>query len=211
MFKSKLQVFSKRRPQGKKTIKKLNVAKLKQEDVVAGLASLDSKLECVQLGSSPVDDDWSALKTDSTRISDEQISSFLADKDRTGRWRSIRCLPSDKRSETGPTLFTVMFSAMLTDVLRDSEEGILIRYRTNGKLFTRRLLLAVTKVKETVIKDFLFANDCALNATSEQAMQASTERLSGACDKVGFTISNKKTEVLYQPCPGEPHQKPTSQ
>ena len=69
-----------------------------------------------------------------------------------------------------------MFFAMFTDAFQDSEEGVLIRYRTNEKLFNQRLLLAVTKVKETVIKDFLFADDCALNSTSEQAMQASTYR-----------------------------------
>ena len=54
---------------GKKTFKKLNVSKLKQEYVAAGLSTLYSKLECVQLGSSPAEDDWSALfKTYSTRM-----------------------------------------------------------------------------------------------------------------------------------------------
>ena len=52
--------------QGKKTFKKLNSSKLKQEDVAADLSSLDTKSECVQLGSYPVEDDWSALfKTES--------------------------------------------------------------------------------------------------------------------------------------------------
>ena len=106
-----------------------------------------------------------------------------------------------------PTLFSIMFSAMLIDAFHDSEEGIAIRYRTDGKLFNQRRLQAVTKVKETVIRDFLFADDCALNATSVQAMQVTTDRLSGSCDNFGLTISTKKTEVMYQPCPGKPHQK----
>lgn len=63
-------------------------------------------------------------------------------------------------------------------------------------------------MKETVIKDFLFTDDCALNAISEQAIEASTDRLSGACDNFSLTISNNKTEVMYQLCPGKPHVKP---
>ena len=99
---------------------------------------------------------------------------------------------------------------MLTaDAFRDSEEGIVIRYRTDRKLLNQRRLQGVTKVKETVIKDFLFADDCAVNDTSTQGMQATIDRLSGSCDNFGLTINTKKTEVLYQPCPGKPHQKPS--
>lgn len=44
--KTKLQILPKIRPRGKKTFKKLNVSKLKQEYVATGLAShLGSKLE----------------------------------------------------------------------------------------------------------------------------------------------------------------------
>ena len=50
-----------------------------------------------------------------------------------------------------PTLFSIMFSAMLTDAFHDSEEGIPIRYRTDGKLFNQSRLQAVTKVKETTV------------------------------------------------------------
>ena len=87
------------------------------------------------------------------------------------------------------TLFNIMFSAMLTDAFCGSEEEIFIMYRAVGKLFKQCTLLAATKMKETAIKDFLFTDDCALNATSEQAMQASTDRLSGVCDNFGLTIS----------------------
>ena len=75
-------------------------------------------------------------------------------------------------------------------------------------MFNLRRLQAVTKVKETVIKDFLFADDCALNANTEQTMQHEMDCLSGACDNFGLTISTKKTEVMYQPAPGNPYQEP---
>ena len=107
-----------------------------------------------------------------------------------------------------PTLFSMMFSAMLTDAFQACDDGISIRYRMDGKLLNLRRLQAVTKVKETVVRDFLFADDCALNATTEQQMQDEMDCFSGACDNFGLTISTKKTEVMYQPAPGKPYQEP---
>ena len=107
-----------------------------------------------------------------------------------------------------PTLFSMVFSAMLTDAFRDSRDNIHVKYRTDGGLFNLRRLQAVTKVKETVIRDFLFADDCALNASTEQKMQHEMDCFSRACDNFGLTISTKKTEVMYQPAPGKPYQEP---
>ena len=102
-----------------------------------------------------------------------------------------------------PTLFSIMFSAMLQDAFRDGDIGIKINHRMDGKLFNLRRLKAKTKVVTEIIKDFLFADDCALNAGSEVDMQQSVDKFSAACTNFGLTISIKKTEVLYQPPPGE--------
>ena len=101
-----------------------------------------------------------------------------------------------------------MFSAMLTDAFRETSPGIPIRYRCYGKLFNPRRLQAVTKVKDTVIRDLLFADDCALNANNEQVMQLEMDGFSTACDNFGLPISTKKTEVMYQLAPGNPYQAP---
>ena len=75
------------------------------------------------------------------------------------------------------------------------------RYRTDGKLLNLRRLQAKSKVKETTVRDLLFADDCALNASSEPEMQQSMNKFSSACDSFGLTISTKKTEVMFQPAP----------
>ena len=107
-----------------------------------------------------------------------------------------------------PTLFSMMISAMLTDAFRDCEPGISIKFRTGGKLFNPRRLQAVTKVKETVLRDFLFADDCALNASDVHEMQVEMDSLSAACNNFGLTISTKKTQVMFQPAPGNQYHEP---
>ena len=108
-----------------------------------------------------------------------------------------------------PTLFSIMFSAMLTDAFQDTDPGINIRYRTDGKLFNLRRLQAKTKVHVDKLREFLFADDCALNADNIEDMQRSMDLFSAACNNFGLTINTKKTEVIYQPAPHKSYQKPT--
>ena len=110
-----------------------------------------------------------------------------------------------------PTLFSMMFSAMLTDAFRDGDVGIAFKYRMDGKLFNLRRLQAKTKVMTDIIRDFLFADDCALNTSNEADMQCSIDRFSHSCTDFGLTISTKKTEVLHQPAPGREFVQPNIQ
>ena len=107
-----------------------------------------------------------------------------------------------------PTLFSLMFSAMLTEAFRNRNVGMDFRYRTDGRLFNLRRLKAKTKVKSDSILELLFADDCALNAGSEAQLQLSADKFSSACSNFGLTISTKKTEVLYQPAPGKSYTEP---
>ncbi|GFS20263.1 hypothetical protein ElyMa_006895100 [Elysia marginata] len=108
-----------------------------------------------------------------------------------------------------PTLFSMMFSVMLTNAFNAETPGIDIRYRTDGKLYNPRRLHAKTKVHTRRLRDFLFADDCALNAGNEADMQHSMDSFSTACDNFSLSIRNKKTEVMYQPAPGKPYPEPT--
>ena len=50
-----------------------------------------------------------------------------------------------------PTLFSMMFSAMLTDAFQDVDAGFPIRYRFDGKLLNLRRLQAKSKVQTDVV------------------------------------------------------------
>ena len=65
-----------------------------------------------------------------------------------------------------PTLFSLLFAEMLLAVLTQTDAGIKIRYRTDGRFFDLRRLKAHTKMRE------VFADDCALAAHSEETNNA---------------------------------------
>ena len=50
-----------------------------------------------------------------------------------------------------PTLFSMMFAAMLIEAFKESSTGIPIRYRYDGNLFNLRRLQPLSKVNETKI------------------------------------------------------------
>ena len=104
-----------------------------------------------------------------------------------------------------PTLFTIFFSMMLQRATEDlgDEDGIYIRYRTDGSLFNLRRLQAHTKTLEQLIRELLFADDAALVAHTETALQRVTSCFAEASQLFGLEVSLKKTEVLHQSAPQE--------
>ena len=90
----------------------------------------------------------------------------------------------------------MVFAAMLHDASQDNDDGIQLKYRTDG--FNLRRLKANTKVKVATLRELLFADDCTLNSNTEAEMQQSVNHFSRACDNFGFTISTKKTEVMHR-------------
>ena len=93
------------------------------------------------------------------------------------------------------TLFSMMFSAMLTDAFLDGDNGIPIRNCFDGKLFNLRRLQAKPKVQTEVLDEFLFADDMAKGAPTEEKMQKGIDQVSDSRDSYNLTISIKKTEV----------------
>ena len=58
-----------------------------------------------------------------------------------------------------PTLFSMMFSAMLTDAFQDCGHGFPIRYRFDGKLFNLKRWQAESKVQTDVLDELLDVDD----------------------------------------------------
>ncbi|KAI8516990.1 hypothetical protein Bbelb_055710 [Branchiostoma belcheri] len=79
-----------------------------------------------------------------------------------------------------PTLFSLMFATMLFKALSATDAGITVRYRCDGRVFDLRRLKAKTKVLEALVRDFLFADDCALAVLSEPDLQELASCLSTA-------------------------------
>ena len=107
------------------------------------------------------------------------------------------------------TLSSMIFSAMLTDAFQDGDNGIPIRYRFDGKLFNLRRLQAKSKVQTEVLDEFLFADDMAKGAPTEEKMQKGVDQVHDSFDSYHLTVSIKKTEVVYQPAPRKPYKEPT--
>ena len=97
-----------------------------------------------------------------------------------------------------PTLFSMSFSAMLTDVFRLSDIGVDFNFQTDRKLFNLSRIQAKTKVQQDSARDFQFPDDCAVNAGTQWNMQERLNWLAKACDDFGLKISIKKTEAMHQ-------------
>ncbi|BHF75504.1 hypothetical protein SprV_0501860000 [Sparganum proliferum] len=100
-----------------------------------------------------------------------------------------------------PNLFSLMFYAMLVDAYRDERPGIRIAYRTDGHLLNQRRMHFQSRVSTTSVHELLFADDCALNTTSEEEMQRTMDLFSAACENFGLVINTQKTVVMHQPPP----------
>nr|VZI38482.1 unnamed protein product [Spirometra erinaceieuropaei] len=79
-----------------------------------------------------------------------------------------------------PILFSLIFSAMLTDAYCDERLRIRIGYSTEGHLLNSRRIQAPTRLFTTTIHGLLSTEDCALNSTTEKDMQRSMNLLSSA-------------------------------
>lgn len=107
-----------------------------------------------------------------------------------------------------PLLFSIYFTAMLSVAFKDCNAGVPIQFHTDRNLFDLRKLQAKSKVQLSVIRDLLFADDCALAAHSQQESQNLIDRFSAACTRFGLTVSSQKTEVMHQVRPNAVYTEP---
>ena len=110
-----------------------------------------------------------------------------------------------------PALFSIFFSMMLHIAFKDTSDGIDIKSRCDVRLtsISTKHFDAKSLVSVSTIRELLFADDCALAADSEEALQRLCDCFSSAARRFGMIISIEKTEVLYQPARGNAYTPPT--
>ena len=77
-----------------------------------------------------------------------------------------------------PTLFSILFSMVLSYAFNTSTEGVFLHTRADGKLFNLARLRAKTKVRHVVIREMLFADDAALMTRTMEDLQQLIDKLS---------------------------------
>jgi len=82
---------------------------------------------------------------------------------------------------------------------KDCDLGIPIRFRTDGSIFNLCRLQAFTKAFNAMIRDRLYADDCALTAHTLSDAQHLFNHFLNAVTWFGLTVSLKKTEVMLHP------------
>ncbi|VDM00195.1 unnamed protein product [Schistocephalus solidus] len=107
-----------------------------------------------------------------------------------------------------PTLFSLMFSAMLMDAYRDEQPGIRIACGTDGHHLNSRRMQASTHVSTATVHDLLFAYDCAFNTVTEEGVQRSMNLFAAGCTDFGLIINTVKMVVMRQPPPSAEYNAP---
>ena len=102
-------------------------------------------------------------------------------------------------------LFSSYFAVLLTHAFQDCGAGVMLRFRTTGKVFDLKIFNAKSKTFETLVRELLYADDANFVAHSDAALQIIMNRFSAACRAFGLTISLKKTQLTFTPPPGLLH------
>ena len=83
-----------------------------------------------------------------------------------------------------PTLFSMMFSAMLTDAFQDCDDDFPVRYRLDDKPFNLSRLQAKSMVQTKVFDELFYVDTIEKNASTERKMHEAMDRSSQVCDQV---------------------------
>jgi hypothetical protein len=97
-----------------------------------------------------------------------------------------------------PTLFGIYFAYVFRVAFANvsNRAGVSLLLRDDGNFFSLARFRAKSRVEECIVREFLYADDAAICATSASHLQELLDGFSSACQKFGLTISLKKTVTL---------------
>ena len=104
-----------------------------------------------------------------------------------------------------PTLFGIFFSLLLSHAFKQSNDGVYLHTRSDGKLYNLARPRATTKVRKVLIREMLFADDAALTLHTEDALQRLIRSFASACREFGLAISLEKTNIMGQDVSSAPN------
>ena len=90
------------------------------------------------------------------------------------------------------TLFGLFFPAVLQDATLGLNSGIFLQMRKDDVLLNLAILRTKRKVRDIVVHELQFADDCALVANSLEDILETTSHFASAAKDLGLTISLKK-------------------
>lgn len=102
-----------------------------------------------------------------------------------------------------PTLFSLYVATVMELVRDDLPPGIRITYRMDGKLFNLSRLKAGTRTSCAALVELQYADDNAVVAQTQEELVMILNAFSAAYNKIGLKLNTSKTQILYQPSPGE--------
>ena len=99
-----------------------------------------------------------------------------------------------------PVLFNIFLLAVyqLTHTALGEEAGIGIQFRLDGNLFNIRRLQANTKTTVSNILELQYADDCAIVANSQRALQRALDVFHSVYSSLGLQVNTQKTEIIAQ-------------
>jgi len=100
-----------------------------------------------------------------------------------------------------PTLFSIFISVVILITKPRMPTQIHLNYRLDGKVFNLTRLKAKTKISNTALVEFQYADDNDIAAQSEADLQIILDAFSYAYSKLGLKINATKTQVIFQPSP----------
>ena len=89
-----------------------------------------------------------------------------------------------------PILFGIVIARMIYDAFKELDTGIQVNYRSDGGVFNLRRLQAKMKVSCMLVRELMFADDCALATHSEA--QTLMDAFARSAERYGLTISRQK-------------------